>query len=98
MLSTENSGNVQPVIPGSPAYVPVQAQVPANQIVEQVDADRVGMEAVMQFVANTFAGAMVMDSHSVSSIKGILCTANVALSEPLYMYQVVKERKSLGCH
>ena len=68
MFPTENSGNIQPVIPVSPGSVPVQPQLYSNQIVEQVDADRVGMEPVMHFVANTFAGAQLMDSHSVSSI------------------------------
>lgn len=72
MLSTENSGVVQPVISVPSAQVPVGPQVFSNQNVEQVDADRVGMESVMQFVANTFAGAQLVDSHTVSSIRGFL--------------------------
>ena len=64
MLATETSGNV----PVPPAQAAVQPLVYSNQMVEQVDADSIGMESVMQFVANTFAGARLMDSHSVSSI------------------------------
>ena len=88
MLSTENSGIIQPV-PVPSAQVPVAPQVFSNQNIEQVDADRVGMESVMQFVANTFAGAQLVDSHSVSAIRGFLWTANVAFIEPLYKYQVL---------
>jgi len=65
VLPTENSSNAVPVPPGQ---VPVQPLVYSNQMVEQVDADRVGMERVMQFVGSTFAGAQLKDSHSVSSI------------------------------
>jgi len=68
VLPTESSSNVQPAIPVPPVQVPVQPVVNSNQIVEQVDADSIGMESVMQFVTNTFAGARLMDSHSVSSI------------------------------
>ena len=78
MLSTASSGNVQPV-PVPSAQGPVVPLVVSNQGVEQVDADRVRIESVMQFVANTFAGAQLVDSHSVSSIKGFLWAPNVAL-------------------
>ncbi|KAJ7376779.1 hypothetical protein OS493_032513 [Desmophyllum pertusum] len=55
---------VQPNIPASPTHFPGQPQVLSNEIVQQVNPDRVGMEPVMQFVANSFAGAQLMDSHS----------------------------------
>ncbi|KAJ7372893.1 hypothetical protein OS493_016822 [Desmophyllum pertusum] len=61
---TVSSTNVQPNIPASPTHIPGQPQVFANPIVQQVNPNRVGMEPVMQFVANSFAGAKLMDSHS----------------------------------
>ncbi|KAL9959228.1 hypothetical protein ACROYT_G036325 [Oculina patagonica] len=56
------SDGVQPPVPPSSGHTPVQLQAPSNVTVPQVNPDPVGM--VMQFVANTFAGAMLMDSHS----------------------------------
>jgi len=64
VLATETSGNAQPVMPVPPAQGPVQPLVYSNQIVEQVDADSIGMESVMQFVTSTFTGAKLMDHHS----------------------------------
>ena len=86
MFSTESRGNIQP-IPIPSAQLPVVPQVFSNQSVVQVDADRAGIESVMQFVANTFVGAQLVDSHSVSSIRGFLRAPNVAFIEPLYMCQ-----------
>ena len=65
LLFTVNSGNVQPFIPVPSGHLPGQPQALSNQIVQPANSDHVGMEPVMQFVANTFAGAMLMDSHSV---------------------------------
>lgn len=65
LLFTVSSGHVQPSIPAPPAHLPGQPQVLSNQIVQPVNSDRVGIESVMQFVASTFAGAQLMDSHSV---------------------------------
>lgn len=89
MLPTENSSNAVPVPPGQ---VPVQPLVYSNQMVEQVDADRVGMERVMQFVGSTFAGAQLMDSHTVSSI---LWAANVTFNRAVIVFKVLKELRSL---
>ncbi|XP_078344110.1 phospholipid-transporting ATPase ABCA3-like [Oculina patagonica] len=59
-----SSSGVQPSIPAPPTHLPGQPQVLSNQIVQPVNPDRVGTESVMQFVANTFPGAQLMDSHS----------------------------------
>lgn len=69
-LLTVGSGDLQPLIPAPSAHLPGQPQVLCNQIVQPVNPDRVvGIEPVMHFVANTFAGAKLMDSHSVCSHK-----------------------------
>lgn len=96
MLATETSGNAQPVMPVPPAQGPVQPLVYSNQIVEQVDADSIGMESVMQFVTSTFTGAKLMDHHSVSLINDLLRDVDVTFIRAVIHVSSVKGTEKRG--
>jgi len=65
--SEVSAGDVHASVPIPPGGIPGQPQVLVVDANQQLDPNRVGMDAVnnvMNFVTSTFGGARLMDSHS----------------------------------